>query len=292
MAQFTVTSGLMNEGQRPVMIILLTNALLVHGWNQWTMSNIRIIEIEEMNIRGAYVVDGFPSVGLVGSIVANYLVNSLGLRQIGVVDADTFPAVSMIKSGIPTSPVRVYAGEINKGKDRMVVFVSEFQPLPQDIKELGKVIMDWVEDHKCRMIISPEGISTKQSNPPPDIKDVIDHVMGVGSTVEARDMLSSNQIPIFEAGVIMGLSGVLLNEGFNRLFDVITILSEASTEFPDARAAAAVTMAINKLVLEGTLDIEPLLKEAEAIENSLKDMYERAGKEDELRKVTAPGMYG
>jgi len=51
-------------------------------------------------------------------------------------------------------------------------------------------------------------------------------------------------------------------------------------------------MAINKLVLEGTLDIEPLLKEAEAIENSLKDMYERAGKEDELRKVTAPGMYG
>jgi uncharacterized protein len=282
----------MNEGQGPVVIILLTDALLVPRWNQRTMSNIRIIEIEEMNIRGAYVVDGFPSIGLVGSIVANYLVNSLGLRQIGVVDSDTFPAVSMIKNGIPTSPVRVYAGEINKGRDRLVVFVSEFQPIPQDIKELGKVIMDWVEDHKCRMIISPEGISTKQSNPPADMKDVISHVMAVGSTVEAREMLTTNEIPIFEAGVIVGLSGVLLNEGFNRLFDVITILSEASTEFPDARAAAAVTMAINKLVLEGSLDIEPLLQEAESIENSLKEMYERAGKEDELRKVTAPGMYG
>jgi uncharacterized protein len=282
----------MNEGQGPVVIILITDALLVPGWNQRTMSNIRIIEIEEMNIRGAYVVDGFPSIGLVGSIVANYLVNSLGLRQIGVVDSDTFPAVSMIKNGIPTSPVRVYAGEINKGRDRMVVFVSEFQPIPQDIKELGKVIMDWVEEHKCRMIISPEGISTKQSNPPPDTKDVISHVMAVGSTMEAREMLTTNEIPIFEAGVIVGLSGVLLNEGFNRLFDVITILSEASTEFPDARAAAAVTMAINKLVLEGSLDIEPLLQEAESIENSLKEMYERAGKEDELRKVTAPGMYG
>ena len=254
------------------------------------MSNIRIIEIEEMNIRGAYVVDGFPSIGLVGSIVANYLVNSLGLRQIGV-DSDTFPAVSMIKNGIPTSPVRCTRGD-QQGKDRMVVFVSEFQPIPQDIKELGKVIMDWVEEHKCRMIISPEGISTKQSNPPPDTKDVISHVMAVGSTMEAREMLTTNEIPIFEAGVIVGLSGVLLNEGFNRLFDVITILSEASTEFPDARAAAAVTMAINKPVLEGSLDIEPLLQEAESIENSLKEMYERAGKEDELRKVTAPGMYG
>ncbi len=256
------------------------------------MSNIRIIEIEEMNIRNAYVVDGFPSTGLVGSIVANYLVKSLGLRQIGVVDSDTFPAVSMIKEGIPTSPVRVYAGEINGGKDRMVVFVSEFQPLPHDIKELGKIIMDWVEDHKCRMIISPEGLSTKQTKDPPDRKEGDGHVMAVGSTTEAREMLTSNGIPIFDAGVIVGLSGVLLNEGFNRLFDVITILSEASTDFPDARAAAAVTKTIDKLVLQGSLDIEPLLQEAESIENGLKDMYERAGKEDELRKVTAPGMYG
>lgn len=292
MAQFTVTSGLMNEGQGPAVIILLTDALLVPGRNQRTMSNIRIIEIEEMNIRGAYVVDGFPSVGLVGSIVANYLVNSLALRQIGVVDSDTFPAMSMIKAGIPTNPVRVYAGEINKGKDRMVVFVSEFQPPPHDIKELGKVIMDWVEDHKCRMIISPEGISTKQTGTPLDMKDANTHVMAVGSTVEAREMLKTNDISIFDAGVIVGLSGVLLNEGFNRLFDVITILSEASTEFPDARAAAAVTKTINKLILDGSLDIEPLLKEAESIENGLKEMYERAGKEDELRKVTAPGMYG
>jgi predicted ATP-grasp superfamily ATP-dependent carboligase len=36
------------------------------------MSNVRLIEIEEMNIRGAFVVNGFPSIGLVGSIVANY----------------------------------------------------------------------------------------------------------------------------------------------------------------------------------------------------------------------------
>lgn len=251
-----------------------------------------MIEIEEMNIRGAYVVDGFPSIGLVGSIVANYLINSLSLRQIGVVDSDTFPAVSMIKGGVPTSPVRVYAGEINKGKDRLVVIVSEFQPPPHDIKELGKIIMDWVEEHKCRMIISPEGISKKQTAAPPDRKDMGEQIMAVGSTSEARELLTTNGIPIFETGVIVGLSGVLLNEGFNRIFDVITILSEASTEFPDARAAAAVTMVINKIVLEDDLGIEPLLQEAEIIEKNLKEMYERAGKEDELRKVTGPGMYG
>ncbi len=92
--------------------------------------------------------------------------------------------------------------------------------------------------------------------------------------------------------MIVGLSGILLNEGVNRHFDVITLLSEASADFPDARAAAAVTAAINKLILNGSLDIKPLLREAEHIEKGLKDMYEKAGKEDELRKVTIPGMYG
>lgn len=152
--------------------------------------------------------------------------------------------------------------------------------------------MDWVEEHRCRMIISPEGISNKQSGRPPNREDGSAQVAGIGSTPEARELLKTNGIPIFEGGVIVGLSGVLLNEGVNRLFDVITILSEASSEFPDARAAAEVTKAINKLVLKGSLDIEPLLREAEVIERGLKDMYEKAGKEDELRKVTISGMYG
>ncbi len=50
---------------------------------------------------------------------------------------------------------------------------------------------------------------------------------------------------------------------------------------------------INKLILKNRLDIKPLLQEAENIEKGLKDIYDRAGKEDELRKtITLPGMYG
>ncbi|WP_019178341.1 proteasome assembly chaperone family protein [Methanomassiliicoccus luminyensis] len=268
------------------------------------MNSIRVVEIEEMNLRGAYVIDGFPSIGLVGSIVANYLVTALNLRQIAVVDSVHFPTVSMIKNGIPSSPVRIHAGEVNQEGDRMVVFVSEFQPPPHILKELGVTVMNWVEDHRCRLLISPEGIGTKQAGPSPDVPEAepeereeekeaaSNSVLGVASTPEAREMLKKNDIAIFEGGVIVGLSGILLNEGVNRHFDVITLLSEASPDFPDARAAAAVTAAINKLILDGSLDIKPLLQEAELIEKGLKEMYDKAGKQDELRKVTVPGMYG
>lgn len=250
-----------------------------------------IIEIEEMNIRGAYVIDGFPSVGLVGSIVANYLVTTLKLRQIAVVDSDHFPTVSTIKDGVPHSPVRIYGGEFNEG-ERMVVFVSEFQPPPHVLKNLGITLMDWVEDHRCRLVISPEGISARQGARPPSA-DGQPAVLGVGSTPEAREMLKSNDIAIFEGGVIVGLSGVLLNEGVNRTFDVITLLSEAAAAIPDARAAAAEAAAINKLILGNKLDLQPLLEEAGKIEENLKDIYDRAGKEEEIRKTSAtPIMYG
>ncbi|NLI73185.1 MAG: proteasome assembly chaperone family protein [Euryarchaeota archaeon] len=248
-----------------------------------------IVEIEEMNIRGAYVIDGFPSIGLVGSIVANYLVTSLDLRQIAVVDSDHFPTISTIKGGVPHSPVRVYGGELDDGK-RIVVFVSEFQPPPHVLKALGIALMDWVEDHKCRMVISPEGISTKQSQRLPGEQPR--EVLGVASTPEARELLTSKNVTVFEGGIIVGLSAILLNEGVNRIFDVVTLLSEASADFPDARAAAAEATTINDLVLDNRLDLQPLEEEAGKIEGELKDIYDRAGKEQEIRKTSMPIMYG
>ena len=41
------------------------------------MSSIKIHEISKQNLKGAVLIDGFPSVGLVGTIVANFLINTL-----------------------------------------------------------------------------------------------------------------------------------------------------------------------------------------------------------------------
>jgi len=48
------------------------------------MEALSITELKRMNLKDATVIDGFPSVGLVSSIVANYIVNSLELEQIGI----------------------------------------------------------------------------------------------------------------------------------------------------------------------------------------------------------------
>ena len=74
------------------------------------MDGIQIYELRRMDLRGATVIDGFPSVGLVSSIVANYLINALNLVQIGIMDSVQFPTVSLVRDGEPMNPVRIYGG--------------------------------------------------------------------------------------------------------------------------------------------------------------------------------------
>jgi uncharacterized protein len=281
------------------------------------MNGIDIIEIKEKNIKGAYVIDGFPSVGLVGSIVANYMVSFLNLEQIAVVDSVYFPSISLIRDGIPLSPVRIYAGALgSKGQDKVVVFVSEFQPSPDILKPLAISMMDWVEDHKCKAVISPEGLLSKEESERIEafakgaqaIEDLAEYaispldkpaqekattpVWGVGSTPNARAMLKQIEVRTFENGVIAGFAGLLLNEGVARDFDVITLLAEAHAEYPDARAAADIMTVIDRMLMHVELDLKPLLEEAALIEETLKEIHKRAATEEDSAKKRSGYMYG
>src|SRR5437660_554665 len=146
------------------------------------MEGIQIYELKRMDLRGATVIDGFPRVGLVGSIVANYLINAPNLVQVG--------------------------------------------------------------------------------------------------------------ITVFEEGVITGVAGVLLNEGRKRDFDVITLLSEAHPDYPDARAAARAIEVIDKLLLHTELDARPLYEEAERIELQLKNIHHQTEVAKKPSEPARPSMYG
>jgi uncharacterized protein len=253
------------------------------------MDDIELVIMKDRDLKGAHVIDGFPSVGLVGSITANYLVSLLGLEQIGFIDSPHFPNVSVIREGKPYHPVRIYAGEL-EDDEKIVVFVSEFQPSTEIVKQLASRIMDWIEEKGCAMVISPEGLTKgEEAQGLEERKDI--KVYGVASTLEGLEAIKALGIETFEAGVIVGLAGALLNQGIKRGFNVVSLLSEANSLYPDARSAAAVTSVIDRILLHVELDTAPLLEEAALIENSLKDLYKKAGKGEDISNIR-PIMYG
>ena len=258
---------------------------------------VRIYELKRIDVEGAIVIDGFPSVGLVSSIVANYLIDTLQMEQIGIVESPAFPTVSLVRNGIPQHPVRIYAGHppddrAGRVADKIVAFVSEFHPAPNIIHPLATAIMDWVQEQRCGFVVSPEGLVVERAvepaarGKPPKLADV--KVYGVASTRRARELyIEPNTLP-FNEGVITGIAGVLLNEGRRRGVDVLTFLAEAQADYPDARAAAKVIETINRILLRTPLDPVPLYAEAERIEQQLLSIQRRAAEKTSTeRPVTA-----
>lgn len=251
--------------------------------------NVYIYELKRVDLKGATVIDGFPSVGLVSSIVANYIINSLHLELVGIMDSVYFPTVSLIRDGQPTNPVRIYSGQKKGSEDQIAVFISEFQPPPNLIKLIASTMIDWAQEQRCKLLLCPEGLIIDRKENSEDDTEKID-VYGVGSTEKASELLKTNNITIFEEGVITGVAGVLLNEGKKREFDVISLLSEAHPDYPDARAAARVIDAIDKILLHTQLDAKPLYEEAERIELQLKAIQKQAAAKPPT--PTRPSMYG
>ncbi len=261
-------------------------------------NSVEINELKKVDLRNGVIIDGFPSIGLVGSIVSNYLVNILDMEQIGIMDSPYFPTISLIRNREPNNPVRIYGGKIQRDDEdplKIAVFVSEFQPSSNLIKPISNAILDWAQAQMSSIIISPEGLAVEEMDlPSSSDKDKLD-VYAVGSTMHSRLYFETHDdIKHFDEGVISGVAGVLLNEGKKRDFDVISLLAEAHESYPDAKAAARIIEALDATILHMHINTDPLYKEAEIIEESIRrfQMQKEAADKRNRDSKPLPPMYG
>jgi uncharacterized protein len=110
----------------------------------------------------------------------------------------------------------------------------------------------------------------------------------VGCTENANALLKKYEVPVFEEGVISGVSGVLLNEGKRRNIEVVCLLAEAHPDYPDARAAAKILETIDSMLLKIDIDPMPLYAQAIAIEKHI----QMAQKVSEAKQGKASPVYG
>lgn len=253
------------------------------------LDDVEIIAFEDVDLRDAIVIAGFPSIGLVSTIVANYLIDSLTLKQIGSVKSSQLPALSIVHTREPLSPVRIYAGLLDNGK-KIVIFASEFKPKPHLIHALSNTILKWVSEKGCNILISPEGMVVEGKEDKFSEEENIAEAFAIGSTENARIMLKKKDIPQFKNGIIAGVSGVLLNMGKQASFDVIAILAEAHPEIPDAGAAASALNVI-ATIIGVEINVGPLYEEAERIERQLQKIHKQA-KQMAPSRAPQPDMYG
>jgi uncharacterized protein len=264
-----------------------------------------IVKISDLvDTKDATIFCCFPSVGMVSSIVAHYLIEKLELEFVGGVIDPHLPPLCLVQDGEPLPPIRAYAGtpicspKLTKC-DKVILLMSELivpEPLVHGIVD---ALFNWSKsaDLAAGVLIdafAKQGMKSTMNGQEPvveyeDSDDI--SVLGVGSTVKMRELVGSLGIKPLEQGVIKGITGVLLGEGRRRGLDIMSIMVEAHPTFPDARAAATLISHLNELLPAIELDHEPLLEEAKRIEEQVRSMVEGTG-ETETSSSASSMIYG
>lgn len=232
------------------------------------MVEIEIRKFKDIDLDSGTVIEGFPGVGLVSSIVATHLIDLLKLDQICALESEAFPPTSMIYAKKPKFPARIYGSS----KYRIGVFLAEFTPSPALHRPIAKKLMEWCREQKCKRIIAREGLPMQVECKTTEKNKIQPKVHGIGSTDRARKELADLKITQLEAGMIYGVAGILLNEGRWNNFDVITLLADACPDIPDAIAAAKIIEAIDKLLPDIKIESKKLYDQATKFEQQIKNM--------------------
>jgi len=255
------------------------------------MASFEIQLLKSAKATGGVLVTAFPSVGMVGSIAANYVVDALKMERIAYVVSQEVPPAAIVQDGIPTYPFRIL------GRKGLSIMTSEFQIPLALAGDLAATIIDWAQKSGYSMVIGLEGLMTGQepaavAEPEKDAK-----VFGVGSTPRMREILKKAGVEQFTTGMITGVSGALLSEGERSEKDVICLLVDANALYPDARGAAKLVESLTRLLPNVEIDVNELYQEAEKIEENVKATVERtkellAAKQGQAERLGRSLMYG
>ncbi len=221
---------------------------------------IEIRELKSVDLSNAVLVEGFPGIGFVSNLVAEYLIHALKMEEIGVMDSPAFPAAAFIRDGTPDYLVRIYAGRLGRTYENLVIFVSDIRFRDPILKAIGTSLIDWCKEKGIDTVISTEGV-----RPLPNVPKI----SYVASTQRMKEFMKALNIPELNMAVITGLTAILLTQGRVRNLDVAALLITAHPEYPDAKAAAELVQVLADL-LEVKVDVSPLIKQAEEIEKMLK----------------------
>ncbi len=225
-------------------------------------ADVRIVETRDESLKGAMMVVGFPTHGLVGSVAASYLVHALDMSLVAYMTSEQFPPTVIMEEGVVNAPVRLYASKLVCGVDRscdqLVVVIADIQPPVGMLNHLGKVLLDWAEAKGVQLVIAIEG------------QPIESEVRG-----DARVVAMANRAaaPLLERyafpaanGVVTGLAGGIMLGAIGRVTPVLCLVAQAHKDYPDARAAAKVIETVNPLVPLLVLDTKPLREKARQIE--------------------------
>ena len=240
--------------------------------------SLQIKLVDKPKLKNPIVIEGFPGIGMIGTIATSYLAEKLQMKLIGYFSSPHFPPIAAIHDYVPVSPVRIYASEEH---DLVVIFSELVIPAPLVVL-LSEQIIAFAEKNNAKAIYSFAGIAA----PNPDNK-----MYAIASTKKLVEETKKQGFELVKEGATQGVSGVLIAECAAAKFPAVNYMCQTSTPL-DPRAAAKL---LNKImpILEIPVDTKALVSEAEQVESKLKEAMDKMKQmHTDYSKMQTNPMYG
>jgi uncharacterized protein len=231
------------------------------------MPIVKIVLTKKVNLEGHTLLEGFPGIGLIGTIAAGYAVEKLDMEMIGYIYSDAFPPMTTIHKGLPYYPARIYHDK----KRPFCVLLAEFVVPSNVVHRLSGEILEFARENKVSRIVSLAGMSSQKAEGEKQV------VYGIASSEEMAKFLKDHKIELVQEGVTTGVSGVLIAKCAVENFPAVSLLAESKYGYPDPRAAAKLLEVLDGLV-GLKVDTKALLEEADMIEERMSKMLDQAKK--------------
>ncbi|EFC36308.1 predicted protein [Naegleria gruberi] len=267
--------------------------------------NLIVREFGEFDLKGAVLIEGFPSGATTISTAAGYVVEQLDLPLIGDVISEVFPPVCLINNYTPQSGVRIY------GNNKIVVFTSEYELKDPFVShQMVNALFEFGKRHGCKCIVSLEAIPMDEKkkrliagedvediqtpiHPPSreellklltaasneDTSDQSDSIYFITNDQEMADTLVKyGHFPIKDNIVLSGISSVVLGKAPFTDLVVVGLFAPISLtqEILSTKPIISIVHAIDKLLGEELfIKTDKLEKTGEAIRIKLNEVLEK-----------------
>jgi len=237
------------------------------------MKTTVIKELANVELKNPILIEGFPGLGMVGSIATKYLVKQLKAKKFAVLYSPHFPYhVIVNKKG----SARLLRGEFyfwkNKtGENDFIFLVGDSQP--QTIEgqfEVANSILDFLEKKKVKTIVTIGGYRNEVEGAP--------NVVAVSTSSVLFEKALKAKALSSEAGTpIVGTAGLLLGLAKFRKMDAVCLLGETRGYLPDPKTAKSVIDVLQNLI-DITVDLKGLdeeIKRSKEILCRMRDIEKR-----------------
>jgi len=227
----------------------------------------------QVELKNPVLVEGLPGLGMVGKIVARYLVKQLKARRFAELYSPHFPYYVLVNK---KGNVRLLRGEFcfwknQTGENDLVLLSGDSQA--QTIEgqyEVANCILDFATKLGAKLLITVGGFRKETEETP--------KVMAVSTNPELlKKALAAQAVSSPPGNPIVGTAGLLLGLARFRNLDALCLLGETRGYLPDPKAAKSILEVLHTLlntqIDESGIDAE--IEKAKKIAGRMREIEEK-----------------